>query len=190
MMLWTEGRWPMGHLPFLNPVAVQRIHRCPATQGTSPSRGEVTAKGKTKTAERHKVRLGLDSSVIKAKTSLVPTTQAEGRVPAHLHTRGRQHAQNAEAFCPSLTVIPHPMQYSETTQPPFPLALSFRDAALTDGRNAGGGRNASTSGRQTAKSRDRLHTANTLQTIERGCFIDFRENVFHPRTTEKKVEKK
>ena len=60
---------------------------------------------------------------------------------------------------------------------------------MTDGRNAGGGRNASTSGKQTTKSRDRLHTTNTLQTIERGCFIDFRENVFHPRTTEKKVEK-
>ena len=125
MMLWTEGRWPMGHLPFLNPVAVQRINRCPATQGTSPSRGEVTAKGKTRTTERHKVRLGLDSSVIKAKTSLVPTTQAEGRVPAHLHTRGRQHAQNAEAFCPSLTVIPHPMQYSETIRPPFPSRYRF-----------------------------------------------------------------
>jgi len=93
--------------------------------GTSPSRSEVTAKGKTKTAERHKVRLGLDSSVIKAKTSLVPTTQAEGRVPAHLRTRGRQHAQNAEAFCPSLTVIPHPMQYSETIRPPFPSRYRF-----------------------------------------------------------------
>lgn len=106
MMLWTEGRWPMGHLPFLNPVAVQRIHRCPATPGTSPSRSEVTAKGKTRTTEGHKVRLGLDSAVIKAKTSLVPTTQAEGRVPAHLHTRGRQHTKTQKHSVPALPSSP------------------------------------------------------------------------------------
>ena len=91
-------------------AAVQRNHRCPATSGTSPSQGEVTNKGKARTVERHKVRLGLDSSVIKAETNLVPTTHAEGHVAAHLRIRGRRHAPNAEAFCPNLTVIPHPMQ--------------------------------------------------------------------------------
>jgi hypothetical protein len=124
-----------------------------------------------------------------AETNPVPMTQAEGHVAAHLRTRGRRHAPNAEAFCPNLTVIPHPMQYSRDEQSFFPSRHRFGNAALTDGKDAGGGRNASTSERQTAKSRHRLHTTNTLQTIEGVCFIDFRENVFHPRTTEKKLKK-
>ncbi len=79
-------------------------------------------------------------------------TQAEGHVAAHLRTRGRRHAPNAEAFCPNLTVIPHPMQYSRDEHSPFPSRHRFGNAALTDGKDARDGRNASTSGRQTVKS--------------------------------------
>ena len=124
-MLWTEGRWPMGHLPFFNMAAVQRNHHCPATQALHQVGVKWQIKESAGHQEGHGVSFGHGSTVTMAETNPVPMTQAEGHVAAHLHTRGRQHAPNAEAFCPSLTVIPHPMQYSETTRPPFPSRYRF-----------------------------------------------------------------
>ena len=95
---------------FFNTVAGQRWIRCPATSGTSPSWGEVTKKESAGHQEGHGVSFGHGSTVTMAETNPVPITQAEGHVAAHLRTRGRRHAPNAEAFCPNLTVIPRPMQ--------------------------------------------------------------------------------
>jgi len=109
-MLWTEGRWPMGSSPLFQSGGRPAEPSLSGNASTSSSRGEVTKKESAGHQEEHGVSFGHGSTVTMAETNPVSMTQAEGHVAAHLRTRGRRHAPNAEAFCPNLTVIPHPMQ--------------------------------------------------------------------------------